>query len=109
MTYTVIVTPAAQTDIALAFAYIQERSPLNAQRWLRGLYKMVHTLETLPKRCGRAREADLIGEDIRQTFFKSHRIIFRIEEVEKIVHILHVRHGARAAISPDDTRDDADL
>jgi plasmid stabilization system protein ParE len=37
MTYDVIVTPAAENDIAEGFAYIQARSPVNAERWVRGL------------------------------------------------------------------------
>jgi hypothetical protein len=36
MIYDVIVTPAAATDIALGFSYVQARSPLNAERWVRG-------------------------------------------------------------------------
>jgi plasmid stabilization system protein ParE len=36
MIYDVIVTPAAENDIAAGFAYIQARSPVNAERWVQG-------------------------------------------------------------------------
>ena len=38
MKYQVIVTPEAQAGIRESFAYIPERSPLNAARWLPALY-----------------------------------------------------------------------
>ncbi|MDB5320914.1 MAG: Plasmid stabilization system protein [Phycisphaerales bacterium] len=99
MIYDVVVTAAAEDDIAEAFAYIQARSPENAERWLRGLYKLVHKLESLPKRCGRAREADELGMDLRQLVFKSHRIVFRIDEAAGTVRVLRVFHGARLGLS----------
>ena len=102
MIYTVIVTPAAETDIALAFAYIAERSPLNAQRWVRGMYKVLHNLEHFPGRCGRARESERLGVDLRHTFYKSHRIVFRIEQERRIVRVIRVPHGAQAGISSKD-------
>jgi plasmid stabilization system protein ParE len=39
--YGVIVTPEAESGIVSAFEYIFERSPLNAERWLRALYKKI--------------------------------------------------------------------
>jgi plasmid stabilization system protein ParE len=102
MTCDVIVTPAAEYDIAEAFAYIQARSPENAERWVRGLYKLVHKLESMPKRCGRAREADDLGLDLRQLVFKSHRIVFRIDEAACVVRVLRLFHGARLGLSLED-------
>ena len=99
MIYEVIVTPAAEDDIAEAFAYIQARAPENAERWVRGLYKLVGKLESMPKRCGRAREADDLGLDLRQLVFKSHRIVFRIDEGSRVVRVLRVFHGARLGLS----------
>ena len=36
--FRVIVTPEAESGIREAFAYIFERSPLHAERWIRQLY-----------------------------------------------------------------------
>ena len=67
MKYAVIVTPQAERDIRDAFEYIAdrdafeyiaERSPANANRWLKGLYGMIDNLELMPRRFGRASEAD---------------------------------------------------
>lgn len=64
--YRGIVTPEAQAGIRESFLYIFERSPLNAERWLKQLYAEIDTLEQFPKRCARARERDFLEEDLRQ-------------------------------------------
>ena len=70
--YGVIVTPEAQTGIIAAFQYILERSPLNAQKWLRALYKKIDSLELMPERCSLARENEYLEDTIRHLVFKSH-------------------------------------
>lgn len=97
MSYTVLITDAAAADLAEAFAYIHERSPLNAERWIRAIYRQIHALEAFPG-YGRARESDLLGVELRQKTFKSHRIIFSVDEGKKLVTVHHIRHGARRAL-----------
>jgi len=96
--YHVIVTPEAQAEIRESFAYIHERSPLNAARWLQALYGQVDTLERFPERCAFAREREYLDEDLRQLVFKSHRIVFTVESKEKRVDVLYVRHASRRAV-----------
>jgi plasmid stabilization system protein ParE len=91
--FRVFVTPEAELGIVSAFRYIEEHSPLNAEKWLRGLYARIDTLEQMPERCALAREAQFFGEDLRQLIFKSHRIVFRIEEEARIVRVLYILHG----------------
>ena len=97
MRYEVIVTPEAQEGIRSSFKHIRERAPLNASRWLRGLYDRIDTLERFPERCGFAREREYLEEDLRQLLFKSHRVVFRIDGARKTVYVLHVRHARRRA------------
>jgi plasmid stabilization system protein ParE len=96
-TYKVFVTPEAELGIISAFRYIEEHSPLNAEKWLRGLYSRIDTLEQMPTRCALAREAQYFSEDLRQLIFKSHRIVFRIEEQARVVRVLYVLHGKQLA------------
>ena len=93
----IIVTPEAQEGIRSSFRYICERAPLNASRWLQGLYDRIDTLERFPERCGFAREREYLEEGLRQLVFKSHRVIFRIDKARKTVYVLHVRHARRRA------------
>jgi plasmid stabilization system protein ParE len=97
--YAVIVTPEAQSNIREAFLYINDRSPLNGQRWLRNLYKQIDKLEQFPERCPYARERSYLGTELRQLLFKSHRIIFLVDKPKHSVYVLHVRHGKRRAVA----------
>jgi plasmid stabilization system protein ParE len=93
--YTVVFHRRAHNEALEAAKYIAEDSPLNAARWYEGLEKAIESLRTMPRRCGIAPESAFLGVELRQLVYKSHRIIFQIHEISKIVRVLHVRHGAR--------------
>jgi plasmid stabilization system protein ParE len=78
MKYKVIIHPDAEIEIAEAFLHILADSPLNAGRWLRGLYKAIAKLEIFPNRCGIARESTDLPVELRQFMYKSHRVIFQV-------------------------------
>jgi plasmid stabilization system protein ParE len=96
--YRVIVTPEAETGIVTAFRYILERSPLNAEKWLRALYKKIDSLELMPERCSLARENEYFEDTLRHLVFRSHRIIFRIDEAKRVVQVLYVRHAKQQTV-----------
>ena len=75
--YQVIVTPEAQAGIRSAFDYIRKRAPLNAARWLQGLYQQIDTLERCPERCGFARERRYLEEDLRQLVLNLTALCFK--------------------------------
>jgi plasmid stabilization system protein ParE len=103
MKYAVIVTPEAQANIAAAYRYIAERSPTNASKWLRDVYAQIDGLETFPRRFGKAREQAHVTDEIRQAIFKSHRIIFTVDDTGRKVHVVFIRHGKMRAVGePDD-------
>lgn len=96
--YEVIVTPEAQAGIRESFLYIHERSPLNAARWLHGLYVEIDSLERSPERCSYAREREYLEEELRQLVYKSHRVILHVDNLKRTVYILYVRHKKRRAV-----------
>jgi len=98
MKYEVIVTPEAQANIAQAYRYIAERSPMNAAKWLRDLYAEIDGLETFPRRFGEARERAKVTDEIREVIFKSHRIIFTVDDKGRKVHVIYIRHGKMRAV-----------
>jgi plasmid stabilization system protein ParE len=98
MSYTVEMTPTADTELRQSFMYIHGRSPRNAVRWLRGIHKAIDALEDFPNRCGIAPESEHLGETLRHYVFKSHRIIFFVDEAKQVVRILRIRHGKMRAI-----------
>ena len=96
--FEVVVTPEAQSGIREAFLYIFARSPVNAGKWLQGLYAQIDTLERTPERCAYARERDYLDCELRQLVFKSHRIVFNVDKAKSVVYVLHVRHAKRLAV-----------
>ncbi|MDX2148796.1 MAG: type II toxin-antitoxin system RelE/ParE family toxin [Planctomycetota bacterium] len=96
MRYTVIFRPEARQEAIDAADYIAEHgSPEIALQWYESLEAVVASLTHMPARHGYAREhGSVSGVELRQALFKSHRLIFTIREDE--VHVLHVRHVARA-------------
>jgi plasmid stabilization system protein ParE len=93
MSYTVVITDAAEAELAEAFLYIHERSPRNAERWLHQILSEVQKLETFAG-YGRARESEFLGIELRQKVFKSHRIVFEVDEAKNLVTIHYIRHGS---------------
>lgn len=91
--YVVHVHPDAEAELVHAFRYIHADSPQNAERWLRGVWKVIDSLETMPERCPYARENDRFDTVLRQYRYKSHRIIFSVEGAQVFVHA--VRHARR--------------
>ena len=101
MTFVVVVEEQAAQDItAYAEWMVSQGSPLNAARWMDGIEDAMASLSTMPERCGHAPESETLGGGIRQLIFKSHRILFVVEDAR--VHVLHIRHGARGPYSPDE-------
>jgi len=92
--YQGIFTLEALADAQAAAAYIAAAAPWNAQRWYDKLLKATQTLAVFPNRCPKAPEATTLNDPrLRQLIFGNYRIIFLVED--DIVHIIHVRHGAR--------------
>src|SRR4051794_36973897 len=98
MRNTVVITDPATADIIEQFNYIRfiRQDPVGAERWLRGIYAAVQTLEKFSN-YARARESDFLGVDLRQKIFKSHRIVFSVDEKKHEIVIHYVRHAARRA------------
>jgi len=100
MKYAVIIQPDAERDVDEAYVWLAEQSPDAAARWLEDLGTLVDSLETFPKRCGLAPESEFFDIKIRQLPHGAYRILFTVKARE--VHILHVRHGSRRVLTPED-------
>jgi plasmid stabilization system protein ParE len=96
--YKVTFRPEAREEALDAADYIAEHgAPEIALQWYEGLEAAVGSLESMPARCGYAPEHEAFpGIELRQLVYHSHRLIFTIRENE--VHVLHVRHVARANV-----------
>jgi len=104
--FEIVVTLEAQAGIRESFLYIHQRSPLNAARWLQGLYDEIDSLERFPERCSYAREREYLEEELRQLVYKSHRLVFSVDQAKNTVYVLYVRHGKRRAVGEPEGTDD---
>jgi plasmid stabilization system protein ParE len=102
MKFSVIILPGAESDIASAAGWIAEHSPVAAARWLEGIRRAISTLSEMPSRCPIALDRLGGGVAVRQLLYglrhNRYRILFTVRG--DTVHVLHVRHGARARIRP---------
>ena len=67
-------------------------------RWYNGLERAVYTLETSPHRCPLAPENKKARTPLRHLLYgkraHAYRVIYEIDERNKLVRILTIRHGA---------------
>lgn len=88
---TIIWSPLALDRVSEAADYIIRDNPVAAEKWITGLFDLVSHLSQSPLRGRKVPELD--RKDIREIFYDSFRIIYRVEA--KRVLILTVRHGRR--------------
>lgn len=107
MTFRVIIQPPAAQDLEDAFLWIAERNPEAAAAWFDELQKSIESLASFPERCSLAPESGVFAQEIRQLLHgrrgSVYRILFMIRR--DAVHVLHVRHGARDYLKPEDGLD----
>jgi plasmid stabilization system protein ParE len=112
MAYKVIIQERAERDIWDAFNYIYERAPDAAVPWYRRLKSDIQGLTDMPTRCVAIPDSEKLSMDLRQLIFGKrsgrYRIVFRIIEGQREVHVLTVRHGARKPLEPQDIISEGD-
>jgi len=98
MRYHVIFRDAARREAVEAARYIAEHgSPEVARAWYEELVTALASLADHPHRCPLAREGGAFaGLELRQLLFKSHRILYVVNEDR--VDVLHVRHASRSML-----------
>lgn len=105
MEYRVILTDTAIADVEEIFGVVVREAPVRGHDWANQLLKALDSLGTFPNRYAFARESQTSGRPIRCMLFgKGHgvyRSLYEVDEETKKVWILHVRHGSRADLPPD--------
>ena len=106
MAYRVDLTERAARNLRRIYLTINAGDSAQARAWFNGLEKTVLSLNEHPAR------GAVIPEDahLRQLLYgrKGHRyrIIYAIDERNRIVTVLHIRHGSRDAFMPDEADDE---
>jgi plasmid stabilization system protein ParE len=104
MKYRVIFQPRALRELEEQYLYVAERSPDVAARWFNRFVSAIEGIASGPERYSVAREASLVGREIRQLLFGKGRGVRRaLFVVERdIVRILSIRHSAQQDLTAEE-------
>ena len=84
----IIWSPRAMRKVSEYGEYIAQDNPDAASDWIEGIIDEVERLKDFPEQGRKVPEVK--RPDVREIFFQSHRIVYRIES--KRIVILTVRH-----------------
>jgi len=96
--YLVRLTDRALRDLEAIFDFIQADTFERASAWFNGLSAAIYSLERFPE-CGAGIPE---ARGLRHLAFGKHphvyRIIYAVDKRNRVVNVLHVRHGSRAPL-----------
>jgi plasmid stabilization system protein ParE len=94
-TYRVSITLNAATELAGIFQFIGQDSPQNAAAVISRLLDAMDSLDTFPKRHKLIKDTHALGVPIRSMPVRPYLVRYHVDDVNRVVTILSVRHGAR--------------
>ena len=103
MAYRVKLMPRAQRDLSGIYDHIAARESDAARTWYFGLKDSIRSLYEIPSRCPQTPEDSSLRHLLYGHKPHIYRVIYRILEKQKIVEVLHIRHGARDEFNPEET------
>lgn len=106
MTYRVDLTERAARNLRHIYQTIDAADATQARAWFNGLEQAILSLEEHPSRGAPTQEDRNLRHLLYGRGRHRYRIIYAIDETNRVVTVLHIRHGARDAFTadePDDT------
>ena|SRR3954471_24727645 len=94
-TYRIVITPFVAEQLQEIYDYIQQDSPQNAPRMIARLLDSIDRLEIFPHRYKVVRNTEEAGGDVHSMPVRPYLVRYEINDVEGVVTIMSVRHGAR--------------
>lgn len=106
MAYRVVLADSAKADADAIYKRVVTAASHQGPLWFEELIDCLHSLDHLPFRCPLAREAAKARRELRCLLFgrrrNRYRILYEVDEAQKTVWILHINHGARQDMEPED-------
>ena len=105
MAYRVEFAKSAETELEGLYLWVSERAPSQGAAWYNGLEHAILSLDAHPERCSIA--PDNIDPDSPIRILRYGRrphvylVFFAVDDVAKVVRVLHIRRGARRGEGPD--------
>jgi len=108
MAYRVELTRNAEAELEALYLWVVDRAPSQGAAWFNGLERAILALDHFPKRCRIAPESFDPEHPIRvHNYGRSphvYRIFFTIDEIAKVVRVLHIRRGIRQEAMPSELK-----
>lgn len=98
MTYHVDLTKRASRDLRRLYQDIDAVNSIHARDWFNGLEAAILSLDENPSRNPVAPENKALRHLLYGSRSYVYRVIYRIDEAQHLVTVLHIRHGSRQAI-----------
>jgi plasmid stabilization system protein ParE len=95
MAYLVKFAARAERDFTSLYYEIDAGRSVAALKWYRGLANAILGLEELPNRCPTTPETARLRHLLYGRKPHVYRVIYRVLEKQKVVEVLHIRHGER--------------
>ncbi len=105
MAYLVKVTARAERDLAALYEALDAENSAAARKWYQGLKETILDLERQPFIWPATHEA----RRLRHVLYghrphNVYRVIYQVKEKNKVVEVLHIRHGARRRFTASDLK-----
>ena len=98
MQYLVRLTDRALRDMAVIYEFIEADASERAFAWFNNLTEAIYSLERFPERGAIIPESKKLRHLLFGKRPRSYRIIYSVDWRNHVVNVLHIRHGARAAL-----------
>ncbi|MEO6908575.1 MAG: type II toxin-antitoxin system RelE/ParE family toxin [Abditibacteriaceae bacterium] len=102
MAFKVVPTRRAKADIHEIVDYIAQDSVSAANTWFSGLWEFTQGLQEFPYRFALIPENKKLGKTYRCCLYHSHRIVYRVDEINQVVYVVRVYHVARTPLQLSD-------
>ena len=93
--YRVIISPRTLSDLEGIHGYVEQDSPQNASAVIRRRMAAVDSLEQLPHRNEVYRGRRQPSEAVRRMPVPPFLIYYRVDDSERVVDVITIRHGSR--------------
>ena len=106
MIYRVNLTERAERNLRRVYRAINAENAAHARAWFNGLERAILSLDQHPARGPVIPENDSLRHLLYGRRQHIYGIIYSIDERDRVVTVLHIRHGARDAFIPDSLDDE---
>jgi plasmid stabilization system protein ParE len=86
------------------YEFIHAEASETAFAWFNGLAREIYSLERFPERGAVTQESKKLRHLLFGKKPSTYRIIYAVDRRNNVVNVLHIRHGARAALSKKEKR-----